>query len=120
MRHDLATKVPRETGNLKLTAELLDHANTVTVSKTYAHVSQTDKVAALERLAEARATQANMQGRDKNPGVSPVAARSKWCKVCWCNDKSAPAGKSGGLGVPSSNLGAPTKKTEGAFECPSE
>lgn len=54
LRHDLATKVLRDTGNLKLTAELLDHTDTVTVSKTYAHVSQADKAAALERLGQSR------------------------------------------------------------------
>ena len=54
LRHDGATKVLRDTGNLKLTAELLDHANVATVSKTYAHVTQTDKADALERLAHSR------------------------------------------------------------------
>jgi integrase len=73
MRHDLATKVLRETGNLKLTAELLDHANTATVSKTYAHVSQADKAAALERLAEARL----MQGRDVLPRSLPRSSKLK-------------------------------------------
>jgi integrase len=65
LRHDLATKVLRESGNLKLTAELLDHANVATVSKTYAHVTQSDKVEALERLA---------QSRNLNPGLSPGVA----------------------------------------------
>jgi integrase len=54
LRHDGATKVLRDTGNLKLTAELLDHANVATVSKTYAHVTQADKADALERLAHSR------------------------------------------------------------------
>jgi integrase len=53
-RHDLATKVLRDTGNLKLAAELLDHADIATVSKTYAHVTQADKAEALERVAHSR------------------------------------------------------------------
>lgn len=65
-RHDLATKVLRDTGNLKLTAELLDHANIVTVSKTYAHVTQADKAAALERVA-----------RSRNPLTSPRSGKLK-------------------------------------------
>jgi len=68
LRHDLATKVLRDTGNLKLTAELLDHANVATVSKTYAHVSQTDKAAALERLA---------QSRNQNPRSFPRSGKLK-------------------------------------------
>jgi integrase len=73
LRHDLATKVLRYTGNLKLTAELLDHANTTTVGKTYAHVSQADKAAALERLADARM----LQQRDENPRTSPRIGKLK-------------------------------------------
>ena len=68
LRHDFASKVLRDTGNLKLTAELLDHANTATVSKTYAHVSQADKANALERLA---------RNRNRNPRTSPRTAKLK-------------------------------------------
>jgi integrase len=68
LRHDLATKVLRDSGNLKLTAELLDHSSIATVSKTYAHVSQADKVAALERLA---------QSRDQNPRTLPRMRKLK-------------------------------------------
>jgi site-specific recombinase XerD len=68
LRHDLATKVLRESGNLKLTAELLDHANVATVSKTYAHVTQSDKAEALERLA---------QSRSLNPRTFPRSGKLK-------------------------------------------
>jgi hypothetical protein len=48
-------------------------ANTTTVGKTYAHVSQADKAAALERLAEARM----LQQRDENPRTSPRIGKLK-------------------------------------------
>ena len=54
LRHDGATKVLRKTGNLKLTAKLLDHADTATVSKTYAHVMRSDTAEALRDLAAER------------------------------------------------------------------
>jgi hypothetical protein len=66
LHHDLGTKVLRDTGNLKLTAELLDHADVATVSKTYAHVTQADKAAALERLAQSR-----------RPTTAPAGAHPK-------------------------------------------
>jgi len=55
LRHDGATKVLRKTGNLKLTAKLLDHTDdTATVSKTYAHTMRSDTAEALRDLAAAR------------------------------------------------------------------
>jgi integrase len=65
MRHDLATKVLRKTGNLKLTAKLLDHANTATVDKTYAHVTRSDTASALTTFA------AELRGRNKKPRKNP-------------------------------------------------
>jgi integrase len=53
-RHDGATKVLREKGNMKLVARLLDHANIATVAKTYAHVTRSDTADALTELAQAR------------------------------------------------------------------
>jgi integrase len=64
LRHDGASKILRATGNLKLTAALLDHADVATISRTYAHVSQEDKADALERLA-----------RDRNPPSFPRSGK---------------------------------------------
>jgi integrase len=51
-RHNLATKVLRETGNLKLVQRLLNHSNIATTVR-YAHVL--DEVAdALERVTKSR------------------------------------------------------------------
>jgi integrase len=53
IRHDVATKLLRETGNLKIVQKALNHANIATTTK-YAHV-QTDEVAAgLEAVARSR------------------------------------------------------------------
>jgi integrase len=65
LRHDGATKVLRAKGNLKLVAKLLDHGNTVTVSKTYAHIMRDDTAAALADLAAAR------KAADKHPRKNP-------------------------------------------------
>ena len=70
-RHDGATKVLRQTGNLKLTAKLLDHGNPATVSATYAHVTRDDTAAALAELADARRL------GDKRPRNRPRSATLK-------------------------------------------
>lgn len=48
-RHDLATKVLRKTGNLKLVSRMLNHADLKTTMR-YAHVLDEDVAAALEEL----------------------------------------------------------------------
>ena len=48
-RHDVGTKLLRETGNLKLVQKALNHADIKTTSK-YAHVLTEEVAAALERL----------------------------------------------------------------------
>lgn len=53
LRHDLATKVLRLTGNLKLVQRLLNHANLKTTLR-YAHVLDSEVAEALEKLAESR------------------------------------------------------------------
>jgi integrase len=52
-RHDLATKLLRETGNLKLVQRALNHSDLKTTMR-YAHVLDDEVAAALERVAESR------------------------------------------------------------------
>jgi integrase len=52
-RHDLATKLLRETGNLKLVQRALNHADLKTTTR-YAHVLDDEVAAAMERVAESR------------------------------------------------------------------
>ena len=52
-RHDVGTKVLRETGNLKITQKVLNHRNIRTTLR-YAHVLDDEVSDALERVAEAR------------------------------------------------------------------
>jgi site-specific recombinase XerD len=49
-RHDVATKVLRETGNLKTVQKLLDHASITTTAR-YAHVLDEEVAAAMEAVA---------------------------------------------------------------------
>jgi integrase len=53
LRHDLATKLLRQTGNLKLVQRALNHANLKTTLR-YAHVLDSDVATALEQVAESR------------------------------------------------------------------
>jgi integrase len=50
-RHNLATKVLRETGNLKLVSRLLNHTNITTTAR-YAHVLDDEVADALERVTK--------------------------------------------------------------------
>jgi integrase len=52
-RHDVATKLLRETGNLKLVQQALNHANIKTTTK-YAHVLQDEVAAAMETIQARR------------------------------------------------------------------
>ena len=52
-RHDLASKLLRETGNLKLVQRALNHADIKTTTR-YAHVLDTEVAEALERVTESR------------------------------------------------------------------
>jgi integrase len=63
-RHDLATKLLRETGNLKLVQRALNHADLKTTTR-YAHVLDTEVAEARERLAESR-----NQSRSAKPKVA--------------------------------------------------
>ena len=52
-RHDLGTKLLRETGNLKLVQRALNHADLKTTTR-YAHVLDSEVADAMERVAELR------------------------------------------------------------------
>ena len=52
-RHNLATKLLRETGNLKLVQRALNHRDIKTTMR-YAHVLDDEVTAALERVSESR------------------------------------------------------------------
>jgi integrase len=52
-RHDFATKVLRETGNLKLVQRALNHADIKTTAR-YAHVLDEDVAVALDRVQKSR------------------------------------------------------------------
>jgi len=52
-RHNLATKLLRETGNLKLVQRALNHSDIKTTAK-YAHVLDAEVAEALERVTESR------------------------------------------------------------------
>jgi integrase len=58
-RHDLATKVLRETGNLKLVQRVLNHADIKTTAR-YAHVLDADVAAALDRVQKSRKKSRNL------------------------------------------------------------
>jgi integrase len=60
-RHDLATKLLRETGNLKLVQRALNHADLKTTSR-YSHVLDSEVADAMERVAESR-TNSRTQAR---------------------------------------------------------
>ena len=52
-RHDLDTKLLRETGNLKFVQKALNHSN-ISSTLRYAHVLDEDVAAAVERVAKSR------------------------------------------------------------------
>lgn len=53
IRHDNATKVLRETGNMKLVQKMLNHSNIATTAR-YAHVLDDEVADAMETLAKSR------------------------------------------------------------------
>jgi integrase len=62
LRHDVATKLLRQTGNLKLVQQALNHRDIKTTTR-YAHVLNDEVAEALQRVAEAR----------NSPNKSPTA-----------------------------------------------
>ena len=65
IRHDVATKLLRATGNLKIVQRALNHANIATTTK-YAHVQTDEVAAALEAVARSR-----KQSHEKPHGTPP-------------------------------------------------
>ena len=55
-RHDFATKLLRDTGNLKMVQRALNHADIKSTPLRYAHVLDEDVAAAVERVAKSRST----------------------------------------------------------------
>jgi integrase len=53
LRHDVGTKILRQTGNLKLVQQVLNHRDIKTTTR-YAHVLESEKAAALEAFARRR------------------------------------------------------------------
>jgi integrase len=67
-RHDFGTKMLRQTGNLKLVQELMNHS-TVKTTERYAHVLDEDKRAALAARAAARAASEAAPSTFQDAGV---------------------------------------------------
>ena len=93
-RHDLGTKLLRETGNLKLVQRALDHADLKTTLR-YAHVLDSEVAAARETVAASR-NRSRSKGARLLKLLKGILMRSS-------------VSLSGGLGVANSNLAAPTK-----------
>jgi integrase len=68
-RHDFATKLLRETGNLKLVQRALNHQNIKTTMK-YAHISDDEVAAAMEAVAKKRDTESQKSSQTKLKKVS--------------------------------------------------
>jgi integrase len=60
LRHDFATKLLRETGNLRLVQKALGHRNIATTTR-YAHVLDSDVAEAMERVAKQRKPAARLK-----------------------------------------------------------
>jgi integrase len=71
-RHDFATKVLRETGNLKLVQKALNHADIKTTAR-YAHVIGEDIAVALDRVQKSHQKSRNATLKDVT-GAKPVAS----------------------------------------------
>lgn len=64
IRHDVATKTLRETGNLKITQKVLNHKSLKTTSR-YAHVLDAEVAAALESVAKKRKAKSSSNRKEK-------------------------------------------------------
>jgi site-specific recombinase XerD len=71
VRHDTATKLLRQTQNLKLVSKVLNHSDIKTTAR-YAHVLDEELAGALQTLAEAR---------DKSPAISPATSDAMNAKL---------------------------------------
>ena len=61
VRHDMATKLLRQTKNLKLVSRALNHADIKTTSR-YAHVLDSEVSEALERLSQSKISHEKSHG----------------------------------------------------------
>lgn len=66
IRHDVGTKLLRETGNLKLVQRALNHADIKTTTR-YAHVLNEEVATALDRLQESRKKSRNTIAENQQP-----------------------------------------------------
>jgi integrase len=66
-RHDVGTKLLRETGNLKLVQRALNHSAITTTARYYAHVLDSDVADAMERIQSA-GSQTNPQTPNRKVG----------------------------------------------------
>lgn len=66
-RHDVGTKLLRQTGNLKLVANALNHADIKTTSR-YAHVFDEDVAAAMEKLGRSRKRDTKSRKKSRKTG----------------------------------------------------
>jgi len=73
-RHDFASKLLRETGNLKLVQRALKHADLKTTSR-YAHVLDEEVAEAMERV--------------RSPGISPEPCIARWANARTDHDNAA-------------------------------
>ena len=71
VRHDTATKLLRQTQNLKLVSKVLNHSDIKTTAR-YAHVLDEELAGALQTLAEARG---------KSPAISPATSDAMSAKL---------------------------------------
>jgi hypothetical protein len=101
-RHTAGTRLLRHTGNLKMVQKLLNHARISTAAK-YAHVLDDELLDAMDGM-EDRDTKSRRKSRSGGDGS--VQSIDLFCYT-------ARAPTVWGLGVPSSNLGAPTIKSMG-------
>lgn len=65
-RHTAATRILRETGNIKIVKELLGHEDIATTSK-YAHVTMDDIRDAMDRVTKSRNNSRSSSTRDEKP-----------------------------------------------------
>ncbi len=70
-RHDLGTKLLRETGNLKLVQKALNHRDIKTTVR-YAHVLDEDLRKGLEQVSDSRNKSRNKASKDKRPRIAKV------------------------------------------------
>ena len=95
-RHDFATKLLRQTGNLKLVSKALNHADIKTTAR-YAHVLDEDIAVAVEQV--------------QNPGKNPGQRLGRHDEQLGRNDNANCDANLRDVGVAGSNPATPTSST---------